>query len=154
MQNEENKLENSSLVYDQQTGVIEDSIVFKIPFFDVDAMQVAWHGNYIKYMENGRGELLGKLGMPYTEIHKVGYFLPVISVQVKYIRPCIYNQLVRLITRLEPCENILIFKYTLIDEETGKKLMQAETRQLAMDKETREAMFVLPDYILKCLKMK
>ena len=36
---------------------------FKVEFFDVDAMKIAWHGNYVKYMEIGRCALLDELGL-------------------------------------------------------------------------------------------
>jgi len=33
-----------------------------VEFFDVDSMQIVWHGNYLKYMERARCALLDKIG--------------------------------------------------------------------------------------------
>ena len=33
---------------------IKETIEFQIEFYDVDSMQVAWHGNYAKFMEVAR----------------------------------------------------------------------------------------------------
>lgn len=133
---------------------MQDILEFDIPFYDVDSMRVVWHGNYVKYMENGRCSFLSKRGLPYDHMEDSGHLFPVVSIQIKYIRPCKLGQRVRLITELEPNDNILIFKYTLLDSNTGQKLMKAETKQMAIDKDTGEASFVLPDSMLRNLKGK
>lgn len=133
---------------------MQDILEFDIPFYDVDSMRVVWHGNYVKYMENGRCSFLSKRRLPYDHMEDSGYLFPVVSIQIKYIRPCKFGQRVRLITELEPNDNILIFKYTLLDSNTGQKLMKAETKQMAIDKDTGEASFVLPDSMLRNLKGK
>lgn len=46
---------------------------FKVAFFDVDSMEVMWHGNYVKYLEMARCELLDKLGYNYIAMKKDGY---------------------------------------------------------------------------------
>ena len=131
---------------------MQDILDFSIPFYDVDSMRVVWHGNYVKYMENGRCSFLSKRGMQYDQMEVSGYLLPVINIQIKYIRPCRFGQSVRLITELDPNDNVLIVKYTLLDLNTGQKLMKGETRQMAVDKDTGEASFVLPDLMLRKLK--
>lgn len=131
---------------------MQDILDFNIPFYDVDSMRVVWHGNYVKYMENGRCAFLHKRGMPYDQMEESGYLFPVIGIQIKYIRPCRFGQKVRLITELEPNDNVLAFKYTLLDLNTGQKLMKGETRRMAVDRDTGESSFVLPDFMLRKLK--
>ena len=41
---------------------ISAEIEFKVEFYDVDSMNVVWHGNYVKYMESARCVLLDKIG--------------------------------------------------------------------------------------------
>ena len=81
---------------------MQDILDFNIPFYDVDSMGVVWHGNYVKYMENGRCSFLAKRELPYDQMEESGYLFPVINIQVKYIRPCRFGQRVRLITELDP----------------------------------------------------
>ena len=46
------------------TKKIKETVDFQVEFYDVDSMQVAWHGNYVKFMEVARCALLKKkLGM-------------------------------------------------------------------------------------------
>ena len=37
---------------------LEAAIEVEVPFHDVDAMTVAWHGHYLKYFELARTQLL------------------------------------------------------------------------------------------------
>lgn len=131
---------------------MKDTLTITIPFYDVDPMQVVWHGNYIKYFEQGRCALLAKKQFSYPEMEKMGYVFPIISLKVKYIRPCVFGQVVELITEHIPCDNCLIFKYTLTDKTTGVKLCQGETRQMAVDLKTKESLYELPIACLEKLK--
>ena len=131
---------------------MQDTLSFTIPFYDVDSMRVVWHGNYVKYMENGRCAFLKKIGMSYEFIEDSGYFLPVVSMNLKFIRPARSGQRVLLISELEDCNNLIIFHYLLQDEENGTKLMKGETRQMAVDKNTGKSFLVLPDLILNKIK--
>ena len=38
-----------------------------VPFYDLDPMNVVWHGNYVKYLEVARCDLLSKIGYTYDE---------------------------------------------------------------------------------------
>ena len=38
----------------QLTSVVE----FPVRFSEVDSMQIVWHGHYVKYMEEGREDLI------------------------------------------------------------------------------------------------
>ena len=44
----------------------KNSLNIDIPFFDVDAYRVVWHGNYPKYIEMARCALLSEIGCPYS----------------------------------------------------------------------------------------
>ena len=49
----------------------------KISFEDLDSMNVVWHGNYVRYMEQARCDLLEKMGYTYFDMKKEGYAYPV-----------------------------------------------------------------------------
>jgi acyl-CoA thioester hydrolase len=68
------------------------SVKFKVPFHDVDPMQVVWHGNYLKYFEIARSGLFESLGIDLYNIYlKSGYLFPIIRSAIKYIYPLRYN---------------------------------------------------------------
>ena len=48
----------------------ENETVVTAEFFDVDAMKIVWHGNYVKFMEVARCAMLDRLGYGYKEMVK------------------------------------------------------------------------------------
>jgi hypothetical protein len=56
-------------------------IALKIQFYDLDPMQVVWHGNYARYFEQARCALLDSIGYNYPEMKASGYAWPVIDMQ-------------------------------------------------------------------------
>ena len=46
----------------------ESSLVLEIPFYDLDPMNVVWHGNYVKYLEAARCEMFRQLRYTYEDI--------------------------------------------------------------------------------------
>ena len=46
-------------------GIHGVQLDIEVPFFDVDMMQVVWHGHYVKYLEQARRALFADLGCDY-----------------------------------------------------------------------------------------
>ena len=64
------------------------SVKLKVPFYDIDLMQVVWNGNYQKYFEVARQALFKKYGLDfYRYMQEKRYAFPVIRSKVKHIRP-------------------------------------------------------------------
>ena len=61
---------------------------FVVPFYDLDPMQVMWHGNYFKYFDMTRDALFKKLGV---DLYRVGentqYIFPIIRTSIKHVYP-------------------------------------------------------------------
>ena len=63
-------------------------VTLKVPFYDLDPMQIVWHGNYLKYFDVARSELFDSLGVNLFDVHeKTGYIFPIIRTEVKHVRP-------------------------------------------------------------------
>lgn len=124
---------------------------FKVAFFDVDSMEVMWHGNYVKYLEMARCELLDKLGYNYIAMKKDGYAFPIVKLDVKYVRPAFFNDVIRVTTTLSECETFLKFHY-LIENEKGEKLSEANTAQAVIEMNSLQTCFEMPEALKKALK--
>ena len=132
----------------ENPGVIKKmhkEIEIEIPFYDLDPMQVVWHGNYIKYMEKGRCALLSDMHMTYADMADAGFAFPVVKLNVKYIRPCTFGMHIIVKTTLVPSENFLIFKYEISDALTGTKLCCAETKQMAVNLQDKSGLPIIPE---------
>jgi acyl-CoA thioester hydrolase len=107
-----------------------------------------WHGNYAKYFEDARCRLFEKLGFSYEIILAEGYGVPIISMKIKYMRPCKYNQEINIEAVLEKSEHLLIVKHEMRDARTDEKVSRAETRHMAFCLRTQKSLLKLPDFIL------
>jgi acyl-CoA thioester hydrolase len=115
-----------------------------VEFYDVDSMEVVWHGNYIKYFEKARCALLNKIGYGYREMKVSGYAFPVIDLSLKYIKPLYFGDRVRIKAVLDEYENRIRIKYELSHPETGEITTKGVTTQMAYHIATRESRFVCP----------
>jgi acyl-CoA thioester hydrolase len=114
-------------------------------FYDLDPMNVVWHGNYIRYFEQARCALLKKIDYTYEQMRDSGYGFPVVDIRVKYVQPIrgLGTAVVVRVTLVE-WENRLRFDYKIVDPSTGAVLTKAQTTQLAIDMKTGETLFVCP----------
>lgn len=63
-----------------------------IEFYDVDSMDMVWHGNYVKYLEQARCRLFEKLGYDYSCMLAHGHAWPIVDLKIKYIKPAVFCQ--------------------------------------------------------------
>lgn len=120
------------------------SVPISIPFFDVDAMQMVWHGHYVKYLEIARCALLDKVGYNYDRMRDDGYVWPVVTMQLKYVRPAMFGQQVLVQADITEWESRLRIRYVITDATTGERMTQAETTQVAVCMKSREMQFETP----------
>ncbi len=132
--------------------IVSNTIELEIPFYDVDAMDIVWHGNYVKYFEIARCALLDKIGYDYYEMEASGYGWPVIDLRVKYIRPCRFKQKIKISTHLVEYENRLKIDYLITDITTTQKLTSGYSIQVAVNLKTQELCFASPAILIEKLK--
>lgn len=125
--------------------LFETETKLTVQFYDLDPLNVVWHGNYVKYLETARCELLDKLGYDYEDMKRDNVAYPVATMDLKFIKPCVFNQKLKIITSVEEIEPSLIMKYTIYDAETGDKLFKARSMQICIDKTTNESIYSAPE---------
>lgn len=128
------------------------SAIVEVPFHDVDAMNVCWHGHYLKYFEVGRAALLRAFDYDYREMQASGYVWPIVEAHLKYVRPAIYGQQLDVRTALLEYENRLKIGYEIFDVATQERLTKGYTIQVAIDAATKELQFVSPPVVLDNLE--
>jgi acyl-CoA thioester hydrolase len=72
-----------------------------VRYSETDMMGVVYHGSYLPWLEIGRTELLKSYGLPYRELEADGFFLPVVEVSLRYLRPAKYDDVVIVSTFLK-----------------------------------------------------
>lgn len=132
--------------------ILEAEAQIEVGFYDVDAMEVAWHGNYLKYFEHGRCALLRSIGYDYPDMRASGYAWPIVDCRLKFIAPARYGQLIVVRARLLEWDHWLRIDYRIRDAATGAKLTAGSTKQVAVDLQSGELQFVAPAVLLEKLE--
>lgn len=127
------------------------SIELEVPFHDVDMMEVAWHGHYVRYFEIARCKLLDQLGYNYLQMRDSGYAWPVIDLHVRYVQPLQFQQKVTVTAWVAEWENRLRVQYLISDSATGTRLTKGHTDQVAVKITTKELLLASPAILLEKL---
>ena len=114
------------------------------PFFDIDSMDIVWHGHYVKYLELARCALLDRFDYGYARMRESGYGWPVVDLRLKYVRPATFGQTLVVRATIVEWENRLKIDYLIRDAKTGAKVNAASSIQVAVDLATREMQYVSP----------
>ena len=70
----------------------------RVRYAETDQMGVVYYGNYPQYYEVGRVEAIRALGMSYKNIEEKGIIMPVSKMNIKYVLPAKYDELLRIVT--------------------------------------------------------
>ncbi|MBQ2992351.1 MAG: acyl-CoA thioesterase [Alistipes sp.] len=73
--------------------MITADVKYRVIYRDTDKMGVVYHANYIALYEIARNEMFRELGIPYTDLEKMGVMMPVVEVESKYKSPAYYDDL-------------------------------------------------------------
>jgi len=109
-----------------------DVVQVRVRYPEVDRMGVAHHASHFVWFEIGRTELMRAKGVTYRRLEDDGIFLPVI--EAAYHAPARYDDLVRVVTRVEGASAVRIaFSYRVESEADGRLLATGTTRHAAVD---------------------
>lgn len=71
--------------------MIKESVNIRVRYQETDRMGIAYHGNFLTWFEVARVSLLDRVGYPYRELEKQGYYLPILEVYTKYELPAYFD---------------------------------------------------------------
>jgi acyl-CoA thioester hydrolase len=126
-------------------------VEIQVQFFDLDPMEIVWHGNYVKYLEVARCALLDSIGYNYVQMKESGYAWPIIEMNLRYAAPAKFAQRLKLRAEIAEYENRLRIEYLVSDAQTGQRLNRAYTTQVAVDMASGEMCFVSPPVLFQKL---
>ena len=115
----------------------------RVRYGETDQMGYVYYGNYCQYFEVARVEMLRSLGVSYKSLEDSGVMLPVLDLQIKYIKPAFYDDELTIVTSLKEMPGVRIkFEYQ-IKNAAGDTLNLASTTLVFVEKTTgkRQPMF-------------
>jgi len=84
------------------------SVDIRVRYKETDKMGVVYHSNYFAWFEIARITLLDKLGCPYVELEKDGFFLPVLSCDATFHKPAFFDDHLCVDVRIEKVPTVRI----------------------------------------------
>lgn len=120
-----------------------------VPFYDLDPMNIVWHGNYVKYFETARCDFLSKIGYTYEDMRNDNIMYPIVKMDLKFIKSARFGQELTVKCILKEIEPAIIFKYEICDSLTGEKICTANSMQMGVNILSKETVFKAPDNLIK-----
>lgn len=125
-------------------------ISFRVRYAETDQMGFVYYGNYAQYLEMGRVAWLRSLGISYRNMEERGVMLPVISMQLDFKKPALYDDLITVETKLKKTPTVKIeFDYNIYNEQQ-ELLVTANTVLAFIDMKTNRPVRC-PAYIMEVL---
>lgn len=119
-----------------------------VRFSEVDSMQVVWHGEYVRYFEDGR-EAFGREypGLGYLDFYANGYTAPIVDLQLQYVSPLTVNDVAIIETRyIETVAAKLCFEYIIRKESDDTLVARGSSVQVFVDSSGEMALNNPPFY--------
>lgn len=103
----------------------------EVRFCEVDAMNIVWHGHYIKYLEDGREDFGRQYGLSYSSLAQAGYGIPIVELELSYKQSLRYGDALVVETRYVASPSPkLCFEYRIRHATSGQLMCTGRTTQV------------------------
>jgi acyl-CoA thioester hydrolase len=118
-----------------------------IRFSECDALKMVWHGNYVKYFEDGREDFGKKFGLSYMAIYEEsGLAVPLVHIECDFKKMVGLGETISVETTMidHPASKI-IFEYNIYNDK--KELVcKGKTVQVFLDILKKELFITVPPF--------
>ena len=130
---------------EKATNLISE-IEVKVRFSETDAMGIVWHGNYIKYMEDGREDWGDKYNMSYQDVYSHGLVTPIVKNTLNHKRTLKFGDIAIVRTKfINTPASKLIYAYQIFRKSDMQMVLEAKTVQVFTD-ENENLILNAPDW--------
>jgi len=131
---------------------VSASVRLRVPYYDVDIMQVVWNGNYLKYFEVARQALFRECGLDlYRYMNEKRYVFPVIRSTVKHIQPLRWDDEFICTAFLREARVKIVLDFEIKRIANGQVCTKGQSEQVALLVPEMEMAFRIPEEIQKAL---
>ncbi len=139
---------------DSNTTLPSASVQRRVPFHDVDAMRIVWHGNYLKYFEMARDALFAQHGVDmYGSVDDADIVYPVIRTATRHSHPLRCGDVFVCTASLTEARTKLVLEYRIELKEGGTLCATGRTEQVALSIPALELQLRLPASLLRAFGM-
>jgi len=110
----------------------------RVRYAETDQMGFVYYGVYAQYYEVGRVELLRSLDLSYSKIEDLGFFLPVVNLEVNYKKSAFYDNELTIKTTIKEIPRSKITFFYEIFNESNDLLNYGSVTLVFMNKKTNK----------------
>jgi acyl-CoA thioester hydrolase len=111
-------------------------------------MKIVWHGNYIKYFEDGRESFGAKFQLGYLDVYKHNVMIPIVKVQCDFKKPLTYGDTAIVETRFVTSEAAkILFEYTIYRKSDNEVMATGSSMQVFLTPEG-ELLLTAPEFFI------
>jgi len=123
-----------------------------VPFFDLDPMQIVWHGNYLNYFEIARAALFEHHGVDlYSYYDREKIIFPIIRTSTKHIFPLRHRDEIICKATLVDANIKLVVDFEIRKTADNSVCARGRTEQVAVKTPEMETLFSIPQDIRSLL---
>ena len=123
---------------------------FEVPFHDVDAMHIVWHGHYLKYFEIARTAFMRARGLDVERVIGLGFRQLVIESHIRHSFPLRYGERFRVYVWVGEASERVRFSFQIWNLTQDRRSARGETVLVTTDA-GGTLLLETPDAIRSCL---
>lgn len=129
-----------------------DRTEVKVRFGEVDSMGIVWHGNYVKYIEEGRESFGKKYGISYLDIYSNNVMAPVVNMNVDFKKQVKYGDMLIVETEfIETPAAKIKFDFRIFRKSDKELVATAQSTQVFIDL-NHDMLLYPPEFVLEWKK--
>lgn len=136
----------------QRQAALTDRTTFRVRFSEVDSMQIVWHGEYVRYFEDGREAFGRHYGLDYMSIYREGYMVPIVDLTCQFKHSLSFGEEAIVETRFINNDAAkIIFEYTIYRASDQTIVATGSTVQVFLNT-NKELELVNPNFYIEWKK--
>lgn len=136
----------------KNVAALIDRTSLKVRFSEIDSMQIVWHGEYVRYFEDGRESFGKHYDLGYMDIYGQGFMVPIVDLTCQFKQSLSFGEEAIIETRYINCDAAkIIFEYTIYRAIDQKIVATGSTIQVFLNHK-KELELVNPQFYIEWKK--
>jgi acyl-CoA thioester hydrolase len=128
--------------------ILSASTRITVRFSEADPMGIVWHGNYLKYFEDGREAFGRKYEFDYLSAYHQGIYVPLVQVDLRYKKSLQYNEAAIVETTfIDTAAAKIQYKYKIFREVDNELVTTGSTTQVFVDENRNLILNTPPSFL-------
>jgi acyl-CoA thioester hydrolase len=119
-----------------------------VRFSEVDSMSIVWHGNYLKYFEDGRESFGARYNLGYLDVYRYNIMIPIVKITCDYKKPLVYGDTAIVETRFINSDAAKVLLEYSVYRKSDMELMATGTSKQVFLTPGKELILTAPEFFI------